>query len=61
MMLRQLSISLKPTDSRRYNLKKKPSWVASKVLFMQFRSLEYLKKVKGKLEESGKADRVPVF
>ena len=29
-------------------------------LFLIF-ILEYLKKIKGKLEESGKADRVPTF
>ena len=59
-----LSILLMLTDSRKSNLTKKDGLPTLRVLnsILSYSSIvEYLKKVKAKLEEQGKSERVPVF
>ena len=58
-----LSILLMLIDSRKSNLTRKHGWATLRVLIKAFIILyiEYLKKLKGKLEESGKTERVATF
>jgi hypothetical protein len=52
-----------PIDSRKSNSTKKDGPAILRVSYHHFAYsfVEYLKKVKAKLEEAGKADRIPVF
>lgn len=50
-------------DSKKSNLTRKHGWAISKVLNTELLTviIEYLKRLKGKLEEEGKADRIATF